>query len=177
MTVETRLHTADELLRMPDDGFRYELVRGELRKMSPAGGRHGRIAARLLIRLGTHVEQRNLGVTYGSETGFILSRDPDTVRAPDLAFTRTERFIDTAGYVPGAPDLVVEVVSPSDTYSEVRAKTRAWLAAGTRAVVIADGEKRLVEVHRVDGVTIVDDVLEVDDVVPGWKLPVAEIFD
>ncbi|HEX2060793.1 MAG TPA: Uma2 family endonuclease [Thermoanaerobaculia bacterium] len=177
MTVDTRLHTADELLRMPDDGFRYELVRGELRKTSPAGGQHGRIAARILIRLGSHVEQHALGVTYSSETGFILGRNPDSVRAPDVAFVSRERVVDVTGYIPGPPDLAVEVVSPNDSYSEVREKTREWLRAGTRAVVVVDGAKHLVELHRRDRIDVVEDVLEIEDIVPGWKLPVTQIFE
>jgi Uma2 family endonuclease len=177
MTVDTRLPTADELLRMPDDGFRYELVRGELRKMSPAGGDHGDIAMTIGAHLKSFAKASSLGKVYAAETGFLLSRNPDTVRAPDVAFVRTERVVKTSGYIPGAPDLVIEVVSPSDTYSEVRAKTREWLNAGTRAVVIVDGAKRLVEVHRMNEMVIVDDVLAVEDVVPGWRLAVAEIFE
>ncbi|MGZ8868456.1 MAG: Uma2 family endonuclease, partial [Thermoanaerobaculia bacterium] len=86
MTVDARLFTADELLRLPEDGCRFELVEGELKKMSPAGGRHGRIAHRISLRLGAYVEQHELGVVYSSDTGFLLSRTPDTVRAPDVAF-------------------------------------------------------------------------------------------
>lgn len=177
MTVDTRLHTADELLRLPDDGFRYELVGGELRKMSPAGGDHGDIAMTIGASLKAHAKAAGLGKVYAAETGFLLSRNPDTVRAPDVAFVRTERVVKTSGFVPGAPDLVVEVVSPSDAYGEVREKTRQWLDAGARAVIIVDGAKRLVEINRANQTTIIDDILAVDDIVPGWKLPIAELFE
>jgi len=119
MTVDTRFFTADELLRLPDDGYRYELVRGELRKMSPAGSRHGVVAAAIIGSLAPFVREHSLGKVFTSETGFLIQRDPDTVRAPDCAFVQTERFIDTPGYFPGAPDLAVEVISPGDSYSEV----------------------------------------------------------
>jgi Uma2 family endonuclease len=179
MTVDTRVFTADELLRLPDDGCRYELVEGELKKMSPAGGKHGRISMRIALRLGAYVEQHQLGVVYSSDTGFILSRSPDTVRAPDVAFDRMERAVDTDGYLPGAPDLAIEVLSPSDLYSEVVQKTTQYLRAGTRAVVV-DPWKRVVQVHRSSGTetitTTVADVLEVDDVVPGWRLPLDDIY-
>ncbi len=180
MTVDTRPFTADELLRLPDDGSRYELVEGELRKMSPAGGKHGRIGARILARLLTYVEQHNLGVVYGADTGFILSRSPDTVRAPDVAFDRAERAVDTDGYLPGAPDLAIEVISPSDLYTEVVQKTNQYLRAGTRAVVVVDPRKQIVQVHRPSGAatitTTVTEVLAVDDVVLGWEMPLDDIF-
>lgn len=181
MTVDARLFTADELLRLPDDGFRYELVRGELRKMPPAGSKHGRIAARVLIRLGTFVEQHRLGVVYAAETGFVLGRGPDTVRAPDVAFVRAERVVTADGFYPAAPDLAVEVLSPSDSFGEVQEKTREWLQAGTRAVVLVDPAKRQVTIQRADDSRIVSaavtDVLSVPEVVPGWELPLSEIFD
>lgn len=181
MTVDARLFTADELLRLPGDGSRYELVRGELRKMSPAGSKHGRVAARILIRLGTFVEQHGLGVVYAAETGFVLGRSPDTVRAPDVAFVRAERVVNADGFYPAAPDLAVEVLSPSDSFSEVQEKTHEWLQAGTRAVVLVDPAKRLVTVQRADGNRVVSaavaDVLSLPDIVPGWALPLRDLFE
>ena len=118
MTAQARVVAAEELLRMPDDGFRYELVRGELRKMAPTGHVHGKVAMRLGARLDQYVDEHKLGVIYAAETGFRLASDPDTVRAPDVAFVRQDR-LDLAeepqGYFPGPPDLAVEVVSPGDT--------------------------------------------------------------
>jgi Uma2 family endonuclease len=128
MTSETGHIAAEELLRMPDDGSHYELVRGKLRRMTPAGNRHGYIAGELFAELRNHVKANNLGRTYAAETGFKVASDPDTVRAPDAAFIsrqQVEKTGSTEGYWPGAPDLAVEVVSPNDTHSEVVEKTLA----------------------------------------------------
>src|SRR6266851_3686598 len=151
MSTTIQTTTADDLLQMPDDGFRYELVRGELRKMSPAGQRHGRIAIRVSTSLDNHVTTNKLGAVYAAETGFLISSDPDTVRAPDVAFVsqkRIEEVGDVEGYWPGAPDLVVEVISPGDTYTEVEEKVLEWLDAGARMVVVVNPRKRAVTVYR-----------------------------
>ncbi|MEK6375990.1 MAG: Uma2 family endonuclease [Acidobacteriota bacterium] len=168
--------TADELLRLPDDGWRYELVRGELRKMSPSGARHGRVAARIVASLLNHVDRQRLGAVYSSETGFRISRQPDTVRAPDAAFVRTERVVDTASFFDGPPDAAFEVISPGDTYTEIEEKTLDWLRAGVRTVVVVDPRTESVRVHRAAGATAVADVVEIDDVIPGWPLPLSELF-
>ena len=97
MTTLDRPITADELLEMPDDGFRYELVAGELRRRTPAGDAHGEIAATLSGLLFAHVRAHGLGRVYAAETGFRLATDPDTVRAPDVAFVRRERVAPPAG--------------------------------------------------------------------------------
>ncbi len=181
MTVDTRLFTADELLRRPEDGGRYELVEGELKQMSPSGLEHGRIAARIAIHLGAHVRQHRLGEIYIAEAGFVLKSGPDTVRVPDVSYVSGERVIETSGFMPGPPDLAVEVISPSDLASEVSFKTSQYLRAGTRAVVVVDPEKRIVYVHRASGTDVItkiaENVLEVDDVVAGWKMPLREIFE
>jgi Uma2 family endonuclease len=176
MTVDTKPFTADELLDLPADGWRYELVKGELRKMSPAGSRHGLIAARLIASLLRHVEQEKLGAVYSSETGFLIARDPDSVLAPDASFLRSERALDTDSYFPGPPDLAVEVISPNDRYSEVQQKTEEWLRAGVRAVIVVDPRRRIVTVHRPSGEIRVDEILDVEDVVPGWRLPLSKLF-
>src|SRR5688572_2615564 len=128
------LMTADQLAALPDDGQRHELVAGELRTMSPSGGGHGRLAARFTISLGQHVRAHHLGEVLAAETGFLLATDPDTVRAPDVAFVSSERagpLGDVMGYWPVAPDLVVEVISPNDRYTEVKEKVATWLEHGT----------------------------------------------
>ena len=108
-----RITTADELLRMPDDSQRHELVRGELRTRMPAGWEHGSIGVRLARALGNHVESANLGETFNADTGFALTSNPDTVRAPDVAFVRRERMeaggIPRKGFWQGPPDLAAEV--------------------------------------------------------------------
>jgi len=174
--------TADELLEMPDDGLRRELVKGELRAMTPAGRRHGKIAMRIGSRLMQHVEQQDLGEVYAAETGFKLASDPDTVRAPDVSFLRKEQVEETGdviGYSPVAPDLVVEVLSPGDRFAAVEEKVFEWLDAGTRMVIVVNPEQRTVTVYRSRteiAVLTEADSLEGNDVVPGWKLPVREMF-
>src|SRR5207253_9652908 len=115
MSTAVETITAKELLNMPDDGLRHELIRGELKKMPPPGHVHGRVAMKFGWRLAQHVETKNLGNVYAAETGFLLETDPDTVRAPDCAFVSRDRLAaigDVEGYLPGAPDLAVEVISP-----------------------------------------------------------------
>jgi Uma2 family endonuclease len=182
MSTRTQLVTAEELLRMPDDGFRYELVCGELRKMPPAGHVHGRLAATLTASLVRYVTANQLGAVYAAETGFILRRNPDTVRAPDVAFIRQQRVQevgDVAGYWPGAPDLAIEVVSPSDSYAEVEEKVFEWLEAGTLMVLVVNPRRRSVTVYRSLADIIVltqNDALDGGDVMPGWIMPVKDIF-
>jgi Uma2 family endonuclease len=175
--------TADDLLRMPDDGFRYELVKGELRKMAPAGHEHGRVAIRFTWRLAQHVETNNLGAVYAAETGFLISTNPDTVRAPDVAFVsgkRLEGVKKPEGYWPGAPDLAVEVVSPGDTYTEVEEKAMEWLEAGSQIVLAINPRKRTVTVFRsLNDIFILneDSILDLDDIAPGFKVAVKDIFN
>jgi Uma2 family endonuclease len=182
MSVAQQLLTADELLRIPDDGFRYELVRGEVRRMSPAGFQHGRLIMNIATPLDHHVRTHNLGVVCAAETGFLLTTGPDTVRAADVAFVRRERVDvqqDVEGYWSGAPDLVVEVISPNDLYTEVDEKVTDWLDASARMVVVVNPRKRTVTVYRsATAITLLreHDLLEACDVVAGWSLPIAAIF-
>src|SRR5215210_8720215 len=137
--------TVDELLHMPYDGFRYELVRGDLRRTNPAGNVHGRVTMSLAWRLARYVEENQLGAAYAAETGFRLSSNPDTVRAPDVAFVsrdRIEAIGETEGFWPEAPDLAIEVVSPGDGYTDVEEKVFAWLDAGTKMVVVINPRQR-----------------------------------
>ena len=172
--------TAEQLLQLPDDGMRHELVEGELRTMAPAGARHGLIAAALLVRVGSFVEERRSGAVLAAETGFRLRRDPDTVRAPDVAFVRADRLAEAEvpGFAELAPDLVAEVVSPNDRAAEVTGKALAWLDAGVRLVWVVDPEIRTVTVYRRDGVTVLraGDVLDGEDVLPGFVLPLPELW-
>lgn len=181
MDVVRQQVTADELLHMPDDDFRYELVRGELRRMNPAGNVHGRVAMSFAWRLARHVEENRLGTVYAAETGFRLSSDPDTVRAPDVAFVsraRVEAIGDIEGFWPEAPDLAVEVISPGDSYADVEEKVFDWLDAGTKMVVI-NPRQRSATVYKspTDIAALAEaDVLDGGDVVPGFELAVREIF-
>ena len=178
MSVGTRPLTAEELLAMPDDGMRHELARGELTTMVPPGSEHGFIALTIGAHLRAHVQAHDLGRAF-VETAYILSRQPDTVRAPDVSYLRKSRLLAGRGYYPGAPDVAVEVMSPTDRRAEVEAKTREYLAAGTPMVIVVDTEKRTATVHIPTATTHlgIDDVIDGGDVVPGWKLPLREIFE
>jgi Uma2 family endonuclease len=179
---QTKPMTAADLLALPDDEFRYELIRGELRKMAPTGGRHGMIAVDIATALNQHVKANELGRVFAAETGFLLASDPDTVRAPDAAFVRRERIEEIGsmeGYWPGAPDLAVEVVSPNDPYTEVEEKVIEWLEAGTRMVIVVNPRQEAATVYRSRhdiAVLTEEDTLDGGDVVPGWSLPVQELF-
>lgn len=175
MTVGT-LMTADELLQFPDDGSRYELVRGELRKMSPTGEEHGNVSMRISISLGNYVYQHRAGRVYPADVGFRLSRDPDTVRSPDLSFVRADRVKKSRKYIEVAPDVAFEVVSPNDRYTEIAEKTLEYLRAGTHAVVIVDPQTESVRIHRSAGITDVSDILELPDLLPGWQLLLSDLF-
>jgi Uma2 family endonuclease len=182
-TTQGRFVTADELLEMPDDGFRYELVRGELKRMAPAGDEHGYLAGELFAGLRNYVKAKKLGRVYAVETGFKLSSNPDTVRAADVAFVSNERLGKKPGLVKGyravAPDLIVEVVSPHDRHSKVMEKVSAWLGAGTRMVMVVDPDRRTVTVYRsLQDIHVLseEDVIDGADVVPGWTLPLRELF-
>jgi len=182
MVSKPRLVTAEELLDMPDDGCRYELVRGELRKMAPAGFEHGTNAENIVATLLPYVRANGLGRVPLAEPGFLLATNPDQVRTPDVAFVRQERVEATGivlGYWPGPPDLAVEVISPNDRYTEVAEKVEDWLNAGTRMVVVVDSRRRVAVVHMPgrEPVTLTEqDALDGGDVVPGWSMPVADIF-
>ncbi len=173
--------TAQELLEIPDDGLRRELVRGEVRQMAPAGFRHGRISSEVAASLAWFVRANDLGVV-AAETGFKIADNPDTVRAPDVAFVsqgRIETAEETTGYWPGAPDLAVEVISPNDRFAEVEEKIADWLGAGTRMVVVINPRGRTVTVRLPEReVEILSDgeALDGGDVVPGWTLSVSDLF-
>ena len=183
MAITPKLMTADEFADLPDDGMRHELVRGELRTMAPPGFQHGKSGSRFGRSLDRHVEEKQLGEVITTETGYRLTTEPDTVRAPDVAFLSTDRLMaagDVTGYFPGAPDLVVEVISPNDRYTDVDEKVAEWLEHGTLLLFVVDPRRQTVAVHRPGQprrVLGVDDILDGEDVVPGWSMPVRELFE
>jgi Uma2 family endonuclease len=182
MVSKPGLVTAEELLDLPDDGYRYELVRGELRKMAPASYNHGTYAARVAKPLMVHVSNNNLGNVPIAEAGYLLETEPDLVRVPDLSFVSRERdeaASPVTGFFPGPPDLAVEVISPNDRYTEVAEKVEDWLKAGARMVIVVDSRRRAVGIHLpgAEPITLTEQgTLDGGDVVPGWRMPVADIF-
>jgi Uma2 family endonuclease len=179
-TVET-ITTAQQLFDAPDLG-RCELIRGELILMSPTGFNHGWYEFEIARILGGFVTPRKLGLIVTGDVGFHIERDPDTVRAPDAAFVRTERIPEGGmmGFFPGAPDLAVEILSPTDRASEVQAKVDAWLSAGCSIVWVIDSQNRVLHSHyRANNfVTVLTpkDTLTAEELLPGFSLPLAELF-
>ena len=182
MTTTQQTMTADDLWRMPDDGMRRELIRGELTVMTPAAWRHGEIAMTIGALLRAHVKANQLGTVLAAETGFFIARDPDTVRAPDAAFIAKERVpagVRPDRFVPFAPDIAVEVLSPSDALVDVEEKVDQWLEAGTALVWVVNPRACTVTVHRKGRdprVLRESDTLDGEDVCPGFSAPVAELF-
>lgn len=182
MTITPKVMTWEELAELPDDGMRYELVRGELRTMPPPMYQHGTLANRIGRSLERYVEGQWLGEVIRSEIGLLLTSHPDTVRAPDVAFLSAARLAevgDVANYFLGSPDLVIEIISPTDRYAEVEEKVAEWLEHGARLVFDVNPRNRTVNVHRPGQprrTLGIDDVLDGEDVVPGWSQPVRELF-
>ncbi len=181
MATTTKLITAEELWNMPNDQRR-ELVRGEIRTMAPSGFDHGAIIDNLHVLLSNFVKARKLGKVLGAETGFKLARNPDTVRGADIAFIAAARLPAKGrplGFWDGAPDLGVEVISPTDILKEVDEKAADYVAAGARLVWIVNPRNRTTTVHDGDGPTVVlreSDTLSGGDVVPGFECAVADVF-
>lgn len=178
---ELPLLTAEDLVRLQPRNKRTELVRGRMIVREPAGFRHGDVAMTLAVRMHAFARAKRLGRVLAAETGFKLFTNPDTVRAPDVAFVRAERIPDLLprGFAPFAPDLAVEVLSPDDRPGEVLAKVGDWLSAGTPLVWVIDPDRRQARVYRADGsVTLVhdSDVLDGEGVLPGFTCRVAEIL-
>ena len=178
----TKLTTAADLMTMPDERRRYELIEGVLREMPPAGGEHGEIETELIVHLRLHAAARGAGKVYPGDTGFFFQHDQEIVLLPDVAFVRAERLPPPAqrrGYLDLIPDLAVEIVSPADRLRQVRAKVQRYLAAGVRLVWLVEPRHRRVTVFRPgqpERVLGPDDELDGGDVLPGFRLPVAELF-
>jgi Uma2 family endonuclease len=178
--VSTKPITAEQLYEMGDIG-RCELIEGAIVYMAPSGFEHGGIALKIGALLHDYVRSRKLGVVVAAETGFRIRRNPDTVRAPDVAFVRQERLSDklTTHFFPGAPDLAVEVLSPSDRKADVLAKAKQWLASGTQSVWVVEPLARTIDVYRVNGSVTSYSVSEDSDdesVLPGFTLRLSDVF-
>jgi len=186
--IEGSLMTAEDLARLPDDGWKYQLIEGRVLRMPPAGGDHDNIAARLVILLGVFVQTRSLGEITLSQSGYLvnLPDEQEKLLVPDLAFVSAARVpkrgtAEAKGFWRLAPDLVVEVVSPSQSQSEMEKTARRWLEAGTRLVWIIWPDTQQVDVWR-PGVEQPTSTLgsseELDglDVLPGFRCPIARLF-
>jgi len=177
----TQLVTAEDLQRLPSHNSRHRLIKGELRTMPPAGGEHGSAAMHLAASLYQAVSAHNLGRVYAAETGFLLATDPDTVLAPDAAFiqqARAAQLGNVTGFLPVAPDLAIEVISPHDTYTEVEEKVSLWLQHGTQMVVV-NPRRHAVTVYRPGQPVLFlteHDELSGNDVVPGWSIRIQDLF-
>jgi len=181
MSTEVQLMTADELLALPRGQFRYELIKGELIRRPLRGRIHGSMVMRVAGPLYQHVTSNDLGIVYAAGTGFLIHRNPDTVRAPDAAFIqrRRENASEVEAYWSGAPDLVVEIVSPTDTVGYVEDKVAEWIEADSQLLWVVSPNMHTVTVYR--SLTEIEVLSENDtlngcDVVPGLQIPIAEIF-
>lgn len=181
MTI-AKLVTVDEFMQLTGDG-RFDLIDGEVQTMPPAGGWHGQSGSRLIRLLGNYTESMQAGAIFTLETAFMLSRGPDTVLCPDVAFVRQDRLPQWAerhGALPLAPDLAVEVRSLSETGPSVRRKVDKYLGAGVRLVWVIDPQRRNATVFRADGSEqqlSEADALDGEDVLPGFSVRVGALFD
>lgn len=172
----------EEFERMPEeDAYRVELVRGRIVRDQLPGARHGHLTVKLAGWIDVYASERGIGVTL-AEVGFVLSVDPPTVRGPDVAFIAAERLPPEGvpvGFWRTAPDLAVEIVSPSNRAAEIQEKVLEYLAAGSRLVWVVDPATRSVATYRSRKdirLLTEGDVLEGDDVLPGFRLPISELF-
>ena len=179
--LETGPLTIQEFERLPDDGWQLELVRGQVVREPPAGHEHSRIGVRIASLLDVFARERGLGTVTGADGGYLLFDEPPTVRAPDAAFVQRGRLApEIKGFPPLAPDLAVEVISPSNTMSEIQAKVLEYLDAGSRLVWVVDPDPRTVTVyHSRDEIRLIMGDGEIDgaDVLPGLRLKVSELFE
>lgn len=181
MFIEQRLYTADEFWEAFGETKRLELVKGVPTEMSPTGEAHGILSMWLGFLILNHVEKHDLGEVMSAETGFILSTEPNTVRAPDVGFVAKERLTapTTERYFPGPPDLAVEIVSPNDRADDIHNKVMDFLNAGTHLVWVVYPGSQTVAVYHPDSaghILSAEDTLDGESVLPGLSLPVREIF-
>ncbi len=184
MLTGQRTYTIEEYMALPDNGVKYELVKGELLEMPPTGGEHGEIDAGLIGFMALHIRKNKLGRIYGAETAFVLNAESRTVRAPDIAFVAAGRLPvgpSTKSAVPIPPDLAVEIVSPSDSLIEVEEKVNQYLEAGVRLVWVINPRRHEIYIYRTGsnqrttlGIT---DELDGEDVIKDFKLKISEIFE
>ena len=174
LLVEPEIYTQEDLEQLSAEGAHYELIRGELKPMSPAGGGHGSVTMYIAALVSAHVISNDLGVTFAAETGFIAEENPRTILAPDFAFIARPRVpVPMPGsYVPVVPDLVLETRSPGDTAREVAAKIELWLEVGASVVWELNPRRQILTVYRPNAEPLsltADDVLT-SALLPGFSL-------
>ena len=174
------LLTGEELSEIGDIGP-YELVEGRIVKMSPTKMPHGKIEMRLARYFGNYVEENNLGEINGGEVGIYTQRDPDTIRTADLLFISHERLgkATPGGFLDVAPELIVEIMSPSDRWIDVRKKLREYFEIGVMVVLVVEPDEQVISVYRsttdVQELSI-SDTLKLDDILPGFELALKKLF-
>lgn len=180
IATEKRTWTDEEFMALPD-GERYELVNGELVDMGNSGMEHGYLAGVLLMLLGNIVRTRKLGVLCDSSTAFTMKSG--NKRSPDVSFVAKERLQGwkrlPKGFFQGAPDLAIEVISPSNTYEEIHAKIVEYFDSGARLVWVIHPDEQWVMVYRSpqpDRLLKITDHLDGEEVIPGFSLPISELF-
>ncbi len=178
----TRPTTAEELFTLPEGEMQYELVRGQLREVPMAGWQHGWIEMNIILALATDPVARTVGRTVSGDTAFVLARDPDTVRIPDVAFVRHERLPPplVSGRAALPPDLAVEIRSPNDRPGELRQKLADYFAAGVQLVWLVDPDEQTVEVWTSSGLgrrCTAAETIDGGAVIPGFRCPVARFFE
>jgi Uma2 family endonuclease len=180
-TTVVKLITAEELLLMPRvDGRRFELIRGVLIEKMPTGDPHGESVVLFTLAVGNYARSNRHGVVRAGEPGYWLERDPDTVRAPDVAWFAPGRLPrGTRGYPEIAPDLAVEVKSPGNSWPEMTSKAYMWLCYGSQQVWLGDPETVSVRIYRPNAAPVIlgrDDVLDGGELLPEFSVPVRDLF-
>jgi Uma2 family endonuclease len=173
--------TVEEYAELPDDGTLHELVRGEVVTLPRPNYQHGFLTAKITVALDRVVQERDLGEVVAGDPGFVLADEPATIRGPDVAFIARGRDPgNRVGFAVGSPDLAIEVVSPSDTYTRLQEKALEWLAGGARLVVAIDPRRRTATVYRAPDDIVeltADERLDASDVVAGWSPLVRELLE
>lgn len=174
--------TAREFLTHPAASGPSELVRGDVRVMTPASGAHGVVAGTLFAALNAFVEARQLGLCFPDNTGFLLPGLGDTVRSPDVAFVAGHRLPRDgigSGWIGVAPDLIAEILSPTESPQELEAKLRDYRTSGTRLIWIVDPAQRCISIRdgeRPEYLLAEGDILGGENVLPGFAIPVSSLF-